>query len=291
MSSGVAAGLTSAAPPRAGTVTAMSAPTASGPARGPLAEPSRITFAGDFHTQAGWAKWVLRAAKRDGADVLIPLGDLGVWPDPYGQRFLDLLSEHAQDVGIPVLFTEGNHEDFDFLEQFPIGADGLRQLRPWVWHLPRGFRWTWGGLTFAALGGATCLNRPDLTPGFDWFPAEEITWAQAENMIAGGSVDVLVTHDCPAGVDIPDLPPPSQWAPEELRRAQNHRDLLRAVVDQIRPTHLFHGHYHVRYDAELDLGGLQTAVCGLDRDQSMSRGYRTYDLDALYLDSAIRRGA
>lgn len=281
----------------AGTVDAMNtdpvaAALPSGAELAPLADPGRVTFAGDFHGEAGWARHVLRAAKRDGAGALVQLGDFGLWPGRAGMRFLHEVSAAAAAVQLPLLWLDGNHEDFDQLATYPVGATGLRRIRPWIWHLPRGFRWNWAGLRFGALGGATSLDRPHRTPGVSWWPQEEITWAQAQNVIDGGPVDVLLTHDCPAGVTIPGLPPESVWDPAELRRANGHRELLRSVVDAVAPTHLFHGHFHSRYDAELPLpGGPVLSVTGLDKDSSMGRGYLTVDLDALYLDSALRRAA
>lgn len=267
----------------------LSDPAAAG---NPLAEPGVVCFAGDFHGNTRWAVHVLAEAKRAGARAVLQLGDFGLWPGSAGMRFLHDISAAAAEHELPVLWVDGNHEDFDQLEDYPIGPDGLRRIRPWIWHLPRGFRWTWSGLRFAALGGATSLDRPARTPHVSWWPGEEITWADAQRAVEGGETDVLLTHDCPAGVDIPGLPPASVWPPEELRRANAHRALLRTVVDELRPTHLFHGHFHSRYDAELPLpGGPAVAVTGLDCDGTGAGAYQLVDLDVLYLDSVLRREA
>ncbi len=42
----------------------------------PLAEPSRIAFAGDWHENASWAASAIAYAKDHGADVIVHLGDL-----------------------------------------------------------------------------------------------------------------------------------------------------------------------------------------------------------------------
>jgi hypothetical protein len=47
-----------------------------------------------------------------------------------------------------------------------------------------------------------------------------------------------------------------------------NRAAVRCVVDAVRPAQLFHGHYHVRYDAILTGAGYRTEVCGLGDDQS-----------------------
>lgn len=247
-------------------------------------------MAGDFHGEHAWARHVLKAAGRAGSHAVVQVGDFGVYPDRGGVHFLNEVNRWAQQLGIPVLFVDGNHEDFDFLESFPIDdASGLRALRPWVLHAPRGHRWTWRGLVWLALGGATSLDRADLTEGFDWFPGEAITTGDGFRAVGGGEADVMVTHDCPGGVLIPGLRP-GRWSQEALIDADAHRALLRQVVEAIRPTHLFHGHFHTRYDAELDLGqGLLTQVRGLDMNGTGAKGYFHLDLDILAAQSAGAR--
>lgn len=252
----------------------------------------QVTFAGDFHGQAKWSRHVLGAARRAGSQAVVQLGDFGLWSGTAGERYLDEVNAHAARLEMPVLWIDGNHEDFDLLETFPLGPDGLRVIRPWVTHVPRGHRWTWHGLRFAALGGATSLDRPARTPHVTWWPGEEISWADAQRTIDGGEADVMLTHDCPQGVTIPGLPAAASWSAVELHRAQAHRHLLRQVVDEVRPTHLLHGHFHVRHDAELVLDdGLSVAVTGLDRDGTMARAYTHVNLDDLFLDSVLRRHA
>ena len=85
----------------------------------------------------------------------------------------------------------------------------------------------------------------------------------------GGPADVLVAHDCPAGVDIPGLAESAHlWPAEELIVAEAHRRRLRFVVDQVRPRTVWHGHYHRRYSARTDLGYGPLSVHGLDCDES-----------------------
>lgn len=72
--------------------------------------------------------------------------------------------------------------------------------------------------------------------------------------IDGGPVDVMVCHDAPLGA--PRLerwlaPNVSGWPQKELHFTYLHRQLIRRVVDAVRPSALYHGHYHWRYDDEL----------------------------------------
>lgn len=232
----------------------------------PLTEPNRIAFAGDWHANADYADRAVLYAKDQGADVLVHLGDFGY---AFTGEFLSTVTATLRYAGLPLLFIDGNHEDHDLLDSAPIGGDGLRQITNRMWHLPRGFRWTWAGTRYVALGGAHSVDRPWRTPGTSWWQQETITERQAQTVIDDGPADVLICHDCPTGVTIPGIDdrvtaPP--FPPLELMRSHQHRQLLRRVVDAVRPRWVWHGHYHQRYTQLVDLGFGPLMVNGLDCD-------------------------
>ena len=231
--------------------------------------PTRVAFAGDWHGNGRFAAHAIAGARAAGAQMVVQLGDFGVWSGALGQRYLDVVDLAASRAGVIVAFIDGNHEDFDLLESFDVN-DGLRRLRDGVWHIPRGTRWTWEGLRFVALGGGTSLDRGRRTPGLSWWYQEAVTPAQAEQVIADGPGDVFLTHDCPDGVVIPGIDRESSlksWPERELRAAWAHRDLLALVASVVAPTHLLHGHFHIRYTAQARLSsGALTLVEGLADD-------------------------
>lgn len=236
----------------------------------PLREPVRIAFAGDWHMNTTWATYAIRRARQLGAEVVVHCGDFG-WTFP--ADYLAAIDEALGDM--PLLFVDGNHENFDVLYRVPVGEDGLRRLSRNVFHLPRGFRWEWGGVRFMALGGAYSVDRPWRKSGESWWVEEMVTPEQVMAAAAGGPVDVLVSHDCPAGVVIPgidDRQGPAPWPEVELLRAHEHRLVLREVVDAVRPRLLVHGHYHVAYDSRAQLGFGPMAVIGLDCDGTTIEG-------------------
>lgn len=233
-----------------------------------LAEPQRIAFAGDWHENTDWPERAIEHAKELGADVVVHLGDFGY---NFTRPFLDGVTAELSRAGIPLLFVDGNHENFTRLYRYPVGPDGLRKLTDGVWHLPRGFRWEWGAVHFLALGGAYSVDRPYRVPGVSWWPEETIGRADVARVAASGFADVLISHDCPAGVVIPGIddrttPPP--FPPLEILRANEHRQVLRAAIDQVQPSVIWHGHYHVRYETVADLGYGPVMVRGLDCDGS-----------------------
>lgn len=148
-----------------------------------------------------------------------------------------------------VLFLDGNHEYFPALHAVPIDTHtGLRTISPHVHHLARGLRWVWHDTCWMTLGGAHSVDRPDGRHGVSWWPEEHLTDGDITAAIGPGVVDVIVSHDAPAGVCIPGLTPHA-FSAREISTSDWHRDRVSAVVDATEPALLFHGHYHARYSA------------------------------------------
>ena len=148
-------------------------------------EPRTLLLTGDVHGNASW--WrdaVFPALKRTGADVVVQVGDFGLWPGPQGQAYLDWLQSAVvsdgggdtlpEDAQPDILWLDGNHEDFDQLEATAPRHDGLRAVRPNIVHLPRGYRWTWRGVRFMAVGGAVSMDRAFRREGTSWWPQEQL---------------------------------------------------------------------------------------------------------------------
>lgn len=141
------------------------------------------------------------------------------------------------------------------------------QITPHIRHIRRGERWVWEGVTFLGLGGAHSVDRPARRPGVEWWPQETIGFQDVERALEGGPVDVMLTHDCPTGVRIPGIEGnPYGFHPVEIALSDEHRDLLRGVVDELRPGLLVHGHYHACYSDVLEGDGYRTSVRGLSLD-------------------------
>lgn len=247
--------------------------------------PERIGVAGDWHGNTAWAT---RAVRRicallppGGPRVIVHLGDFGIWPGREGREYLSRLDAVLAAGHAELWFVDGNHEDFAQLARLRPGPDGREQVTDLIWHLPRGHRWRWRGRDWLALGGAVSLDRAGRTAGANWWPQEEITRPQAESVIARGPADVMVTHECPAGIEHAFPPPPTWWSPADLRRSDAHRGLLRDVVLAVRPRWLMHGHLHLAYQRRVDLGGGPIEVTGLDCDGAESGNWAILDVAAM----------
>jgi hypothetical protein len=224
--------------------------------------PDRVGVAGDWHGNTPWAIKAVRkmAGYLAPPRIILQLGDFGIWPGPDGASYLAGLDAALASAEAELWFIDGNHEDFTQLRPEPF------QVTERIRYLPRGHRWTWHDRTWLALGGAVSLDRARRTPGLDWWPEEEITWRQAGAVISAGPADVMITHECPAGIAHEFPPRPSWWAASDLRRNDAHRALMREVVLGVRPGWLMHGHLHIGYQREVDLGAGPLQVTGLDRD-------------------------
>lgn len=237
----------------------------------PLATPDRFAVVGDMHGHGGFAARAMEYARERHAKVVIQAGDFG-FRSVY-DRFLTGLSAVALDLDLPILFADGNHEHHENLLALPVDPHtGLRRVAPGIWHLPRGFRWTWDDVEFLALGGAHSVDRVARTPGVDWFEQEHLNYADCLRAVDGGPADVMITHDAPAGVDLTAALRPG-YPPRDVELAEQHRLTLRHVVDEVRPRWLFHGHYHHAHVTQLAGEGYRTVVRGLadHRADTLSR--------------------
>jgi predicted phosphodiesterase len=228
--------------------------------------PERLLMAGDWHRNADWALKVIDYASREGVDVIVHCGDFGFWVDDNQTRnYLDSMEKLLAEKRIALLWVDGNHEDHSRLNALPLD-NGVRPISEHITHLPRGYRWEWHGQTWMALGGGHSVDRKWRTEGVNWWPEEHLSRVDVSRAADGGAVDVIVSHDCPSGVDIPGLIVDG-WPPEDAEANDAHREVVAVVVDGTNPSTIFHGHYHVKYFGERPLpGGGTTRIVGLDCD-------------------------
>lgn len=208
-----------------------------------------FVVAGDWHGDLGWAMTAVRSAAREGASIILHVGDFGLdWPGPKRARYEARLNKYLLEFGITLIVSGGNHDNWETLESLTAEADGLATFRSNIRVLPRGGRAKIQGLVVGALGGAFSVDYKHRTSGKDWWSNEEPSPEDAQKLIDGGHVDVLITHDAPAGVP---LKSEFELPPELIARAERTRLLIRNVVDVVAPAHVFCGHWHQRRIHEL----------------------------------------
>jgi hypothetical protein len=195
------------------------------------------------------------------------VGDFGFdWPGAKRGRYEAKLNKYLVDLGVTLIVSGGNHDNWETLEKLSVGADGLAGVRSNIKILPRGGRTRVESLVVGGLGGAFSVDYRHRTEGKDWWPNEEPTKEEADRLIAGGPIDILITHDAPLGVP---LKGDFELEPEIAEKADRTRVLLRQVVDSLVVPHVFCGHWHQRRIHELvHADGRSTRVDVLNMENS-----------------------
>lgn len=248
-------------------------------------EPERVLIAGDVHGNVSWFRHLCDVALEQGCDAVLQLGDFGFWPHvSTGRRFQDEASRHAARAGVVVYWIDGNHENHAQLRAL-ARSGGFVAVADRCVYISRGHRWTWSGVRFGALGGAFSIDWRDRVPGTSWWP-EEVTTDSDVELLGSAPLDVLVSHEAPAGIPLAGFPLPAS----DQVRTEEVRELIRAAVEATQPRLVLHGHWHRRYTYELTWttakdGGFEwrsTVVEGLAADvQRDVRAWGVLELDPL----------
>ena len=136
-------------------------------------------------------------------DYLIICGDFGgVWSESLMElKWRDWLDHRS----FTTLFVDGNHENFDLLNSYPLeqwNGGQVHRIGQSIYHLMRGQVFTLQGQKFITMGGGLSIDRANRTPGLSWWPQEmpsaqeyDEAWANLEHH--GFSVDYVITHAVP----------------------------------------------------------------------------------------------
>ena len=225
-------------------------------------DPGLIGIAGDWHGNTRWGVSAVRqiCSRLEGEKqkIILQAGDFGVWHPPGDevwtfagversrQSYLSAIEEVLSDNNAELWFCDGNHEDHPLLARLLADSDPYGQITPRVRYLNRGSRWKWHERTWLACGGAVSIDKLQRTPGIGWFPEEAITPEQEAVIAMMGEADVLLSHDAPA--DAPLILSPRHQLPEAwktmLPECEAHREVLQRICMSVKPSYVFHGHYH-----------------------------------------------
>ncbi|WP_433718628.1 metallophosphoesterase family protein [Microbacterium laevaniformans] len=218
----------------------------------------RVWISGDWHGNAAWPGMLLPAMRRHDRTIstVLQLGDF--WPS---DAFLATVDYWAERAAIEhVLFLPGNHEPWQ--ELIPIEVDlapgQAARISERVYFLPRPFRFTIGGRTVLALGGASSVDAEWRTPGADFWPQERITQAHEDAAVADGPADILLTHESPVTA-VPEVARilasnPNGYPAAALAISAAQRERVERVHDAVQPILHFHGHMHVYGNLTLPSG-------------------------------------
>jgi hypothetical protein len=196
---------------------------------------------GDVHCEWDLANQTVNSALAEHPDVtcVIQVGDLGDgWPTRNGP------SRWHPDFDLPVIWIDGNHENFDMLQG---------ERNPELTYMPRGTavymdRFDPLKRQIMFFGGATSPDTEGRTIGVNWWPQESITRDQVLSTILNPylfdkDVHALFCHERPHMFEIP-----SNWRLFEDRIGEADRIGLAMIVEKFKPKFVFHGHWHKGHD-------------------------------------------
>lgn len=136
------------------------------------------------------------------SDYVIIVGDCGfTWAR---DRTNFKLRKYFNDKPFTTLYIDGNHENFDLLDEMKTymwNGGKVNFISDSIIRLQRGQVFEIDGLKFFTFGGAKSVDKDYRTPGISWWPQEMPSSANyAEGLKnlenVGWYVDYVLTHDC-----------------------------------------------------------------------------------------------
>lgn len=217
-----------------------------------------IYLTGDVH--GGLDIRNLRHYKFETSDYLIILGDFGfIWEN--NQKNFNYESYRLKVflamVGCTVLFVDGNHENFERLNNFPVSekfGGKVQKIDENCYHLLRGEVYEIEGKKFLAIGGAESHDKQYRKEGISWWAEESITEKDINNAIknlerVNYEVDFVVSHCLPTCYR--DKFFITENIPFSAYEEKQSCDLLEKLLKKFpEPPYWLSGHYHfdVKYE-------------------------------------------
>lgn len=210
-----------------------------------------VAFAGDWHGRDAGVEEKLQRLSAKGITRLFHAGDFTIWPDHSGRLFLDRVNSWAESTGIRIGVTPGSHKDWSYLQTaFAAAGNGNQaEIRSHISALPRGYRWTQRGRSFVSYGGAASIASESQVTDPSWWRDEIPTPAEFAALEAGGTAEVMITHDSP----VPGTPKvdtirrsSNEWSDDALIYAELGSRGITAAWEAVHPDLLIHSHFHVQ---------------------------------------------
>jgi predicted MPP superfamily phosphohydrolase len=190
-------------------------------------------------------------------DVLIVCGDFGYifYGGEKDAKKLEDLSKKPYTI----LFCDGNHENFDRLESYPVVdycGGKAHKIAENVYHLIRGEIFEIEGKKVLAFGGAFSTDRSSRAEGYTYWRRELANDDDKLNAIknlekANMQCDIVITHTAPTyiigciyqdpelreqtGLTRPDPAPEEKW----------HDEFLNWIFESVKFDKWYFGHWHI----------------------------------------------
>ena len=208
-----------------------------------------VFVTGDTHGAVDFGKLrrlALRRRELTREDFVIVAGDFGgVWREKTLNK--DLAS--YEKLPFTVLFVDGNHENFDLLNSFPVEiwrGGKVHRIRPNIIHLMRGQIFEIEGKTFFTFGGGTSIDKYMRREGESWWRQEIPSFAEFDEAVSnlervGHRVNYVITHSC----DEKALYTPLLNTVSKSMTVYPDNTMLMEFERTVEYDHWYFGHYHL----------------------------------------------
>ena len=208
-----------------------------------------IFVTGDTHGEHDFGKLARFAKKHPELtkeDYLIIAGDFGgVWYKNAVEEDL----EPYEKLPFTVLFVDGNHENFNLLNAYPVETwkgGKIHRVAPHVLHLMRGQIFEIEGKRIFTFGGGTSIDKYMRREGVSWWPEEIPSFAEFDEAVTnlkryGHKVDYVITHSC----DEKALYTPLLGTVSKSMTVYPDNSMLMEFERTVQYEHWYFGHYHV----------------------------------------------
>ena len=157
-----------------------------------------IYLLSDLHGEANFSGLKDYIEKSNDHDLLIILGDVGLQFEEVEENLA--FTEFFLSIKKNIALIDGNHENFKYLNSFPVeewNGGFVGRLTPHIVHLKRGNVYTIDEKTFFVFGG--CKSSPKWKELGLWYPGEEtnedeLRLAHDNLKKYNYNVDYILTH-------------------------------------------------------------------------------------------------
>lgn len=129
-------------------------------------------------------------------DVIIICGDFGFWKKTENLWYHDDIQNENHTK---IFWCDGNHENHFEIKKLIKDKDvhAPISINDWLYYCPRGSELTLqDGRKVLFFGGASSIDKEQRKYYIDWFPEENITTSDLNNIITK-KYDIVVSHTCP----------------------------------------------------------------------------------------------
>ena len=180
-----------------------------------------------------------------------------------------------------MLFIDGNHENFDKLNSYPVetwNGGKVHKLHHNLIYLMRGEIYVICGLKFFTFGGGYSLDKYRRQEGLSWWSQEmpsedEYRNAEVNLQKVNYEVDYIITHTAPSE---------SVYYLSTIRSLGIKNDVIEelplttfldGIQQRVSYKHWYFGHFHV----DVDLWRNQTAILSSVRELESGKVVRRWD--------------